>query len=461
MDGIKYRDSNEMIECEIEWINEIPFNWSKTKIKHLANGDYKSFVDGDWIESQYIQESGIRLIQTGNIGIGNYKEKGFRYISNHTFKELNCTEIKPNDVLICRLADPVGRACLVPFLKEKMITSVDVCILTPNMKYDSKYIVYTLSSNQYISFANNIARGGTRQRISRTQLGDIDFVSPPLMEQQKIANFLDIKTSQFDSIISKKEQFIQKLEEAKKSLISEVVTGKVKIVDGKLVELDPSEMKDSGVEWLGMIPKEWEVKRIKNLFDLRNERNSRKMDEVQILTLYTSIGVRRQEEVENKTGNTVRTVQDYKIVYPNDIIVNIILAWMGAIGVSKDNGVISPAYDIYKPHSGINSTYYNYLFRIPKFSGECFRYGRGIMLMRWRTYSDEFRRICVCTPPSNEQDLLSKYLNFKTNNINEVINQNKLQIEKLKQAKQSLISEAVTGKIDLRDWEIIEKGELQ
>jgi type I restriction enzyme S subunit len=84
-----------------------------------------------------------------------------------------------------------------------------------------------------------------------------------LDEQRKIANFLDIKTAQFDSIIAKKEQLITKLEEAKKSLISEVVTGKVKIVDGQLVPRPPEEMKDSGVEWLGMIPNEWSLPKLK------------------------------------------------------------------------------------------------------------------------------------------------------------------------------------------------------
>jgi type I restriction enzyme S subunit len=286
-------------------------------------------------------------------------------------------------------------------------------------------------------------------------------VLPDFGLQQKIANFLDIKIAQFDQIISKKEQLIEKLEEAKKSLISEVVTGKVKIVDGQLVERDASEMKDNGVEWLGKIPVGWNEKRVKDVFDLRNERNYKAMNDVQLLTLYTTEGIRRAEDVENKTGNTVRTVHEYKKVYRNDIVVNIILAWMGAIGYSDYSGVISPAYDIYSPKNEVESKYYAYLFRLPKFSGECFRYGRGIMLMRWRTYSDEFRSIRICVPSYDEQKEIVKFIDIKVADIIKVINKNKEQIEKLKQAKQSLISEAVTGKIDLRDWEIIEEGEMQ
>ena len=114
-----------------------------------------------------------------------------------------------------------------------------------------------------------------------------------------------------------------------------------------------------------------DLKSIKYLFQLRNERNYKEMKDVQLLSLFTSLGVMKQGEVEAR-GNKVRTVEDYKEVYPNDIVVNIILAWMGAIGMSEHRGVISPAYDIYKPiNNNIVSKYYHYLFRTPRFSGEC------------------------------------------------------------------------------------------
>ncbi len=82
------------------------------RIKRCARPGRRAFTDGDWIESPYITENGVRLIQTGNVGIGRYKEQGFRYVSEETFTELACTEVDPNDVLICRLDGPVGRACL-------------------------------------------------------------------------------------------------------------------------------------------------------------------------------------------------------------------------------------------------------------------------------------------------------------------------------------------------------------
>ena len=136
-----YRDSG------VEWLGEVPEHWEVSRIAAVARRGSGTFTDGDWVELPYITDSGIRLIQTGNIGIGSYREQGFRYIEESSFDELRCTEIDPGDVLICRLADPVGRACLAPKLGVRMITSVDVCILKPSEQFSPPYIVHLLSLN--------------------------------------------------------------------------------------------------------------------------------------------------------------------------------------------------------------------------------------------------------------------------------------------------------------------------
>ena len=100
----------------IEWLDDVPSHWRTVQLKHLAASGVKTFTDGDWIEAPFVTSEGIRLIQTGNIGIGCYKEQGYRYVSERTFAELRCTEVEPRDVLICRLDGPVGRACLAPNL---------------------------------------------------------------------------------------------------------------------------------------------------------------------------------------------------------------------------------------------------------------------------------------------------------------------------------------------------------
>lgn len=209
------------------------------------------------------------------------------------------------------------------------------------------------------------------------------------------------------------------------------------------------EMKDSGVAWIGQIPEHWEVVRIKNLFDLRNERNDEAdLSKVNLISLYTDLGVVQHSDIVETTGNRAVTAEGYKFVHKNDIVVNIILCWMGAVGMSNYDGVTSPAYDIYAPKKGTISEYYHYLFRTKAFNGECYRYGRGIMMMRWRTYSNEFRAISIPFPPADEQREIINYLNERSSQVDRLISNNEAQIEKLKQYKQSLISEVVTKGLD-------------
>lgn len=206
--------------------------------------------------------------------------------------------------------------------------------------------------------------------------------------------------------------------------------------------------KDSEIEWLGEIPAHWKICRVKNIFSLRNEKNYLPLSEVQLLSLYADIGIFKHGEVEEK-GNKAVTADGYKEVYPDDIVVNIILAWMGAIGRSDYRGVTSPAYDIYRPEKNIYSKFYHYLFRTAGFAGECYKYGRGIMEMRWRTYSTEFRAIKIPLPPLEEQKKIAAFLDEKCAAIDENISKHEKLAEKLTEYKKSLIYEAVTGKVEV------------
>ena len=153
-----------------------------------------------------------------------------------------------------------------------------------------------------------------------------------------------------------------------------------------------------------------------------------------------------------KTGNKNTTVENYKKIYEDDIVVNIMLCWMGAIGISKYNGVTSPAYDIYKPNLElVVPEYYHYMFRTNKFRSELFKRGKGIVLMKWRVYSDKFKNIIVPLPDIDEQKRIIGLIEEKKEIILGNISIIKRKLTTLKELKQSLISEVVTGKIDVRN----------
>ncbi len=213
----------------VEWLDKVPLHWEVTRIAAAARPGPDSFTDGDWVELPYITDSGIRLIQTGNVGIGQYREQGYRYIDESSFDELRCTEIDPGDVLICRLADPVGRACLAPNLGVRMITSVDVCILKVSDHFSEGYLVFLLSSKRYLDYVESLVRGGTRDRISRSMLGAIKIPSPPAAEQRAIAAYLKRETSAIGRSASTIAKAIERLQEYRTALITAAVTGKIDV----------------------------------------------------------------------------------------------------------------------------------------------------------------------------------------------------------------------------------------
>ncbi len=207
-------------------------------------------------------------------------------------------------------------------------------------------------------------------------------------------------------------------------------------------------MKQSGIDWIGEIPDDWKTRQIRYLFSLRDERNYKPLSEVNLISVYTDKGVLQHSDIEQTTGNKAQNADGYKHVYKNDLVVNIILCWMGALGISDFDGVTSPAYDVYAPNdlSIMLPKYYHYLFRTPQFNGKCYTEGRGIMQMRWRTYSSEFKSIKVLLPPKATQQRIAEYLDSKCAQIDSIIEESKKSIEEYKAWKQSVIFEAVTGK---------------
>lgn len=214
----------------IDWIGNIPEHWEVMPLKYAANKKGCCFIDGDWIESKDIVEEGIKYITTGNIGALYYKEQGSGYISEKTFMSLACTEVFEGDILISRLNEPIGRSCIIPNLGNRVVTSVDNVIFRPDTDYyNKKFILYYLNCNKFTEHANLIARGATMHRISRSMLGHQKMLVPPLREQEEIVEYIDRKIKPIDASIAKAKREIELLKELKQSVITEAVTGKIKV----------------------------------------------------------------------------------------------------------------------------------------------------------------------------------------------------------------------------------------
>jgi len=191
--------------------------WGITQLSDIAS----LMTDGNWIESKDQSPSGIRLLQVGNIGKGYYIDKAdkAKYISAETFLRLKCTEVFADDVLISRLPDPIGRACIIPKLNSKAITAVDCTIIRIlDDKCNKRYLLHFLSSSQYFRQIEKFAVGSTRSRISRTNLKSITLPLPPLPIQQKIAAILD----KVNDLITERKQQLEKIDIMVKSRFVEM-----------------------------------------------------------------------------------------------------------------------------------------------------------------------------------------------------------------------------------------------
>ena len=218
-----------MKDSGIAWIGKIPEGWETCRLKNVADPlQENSFIDGDWIESPDITDEGIRYLTTGNVGDGLYKRQGNGYISQETFKDLNCKYAYPGDLVIARLNAPYGRSCILEDDEDSYVLAVDIVIL--RTLQDKRYICYFTQCPGYQRAVEDYSRGTAMKRISRNNLGNIDVLLPPLAEQQAIADYLDEKCAAIDKLIAVKQAKIDKLNDYKKSLIYEYVTGKREVL---------------------------------------------------------------------------------------------------------------------------------------------------------------------------------------------------------------------------------------
>lgn len=432
----------EMKDSGVAWIGEIPANWKIVPLKSLF-----SFGKGLPITKDNLEDTGIPVISYGQIhakwnsGVTTHREL-LRYV-NESYLDTNPQSlVRRGDLIMADTSeDREGCGnCAYVDTDETLFAGYHTIILRSINETDNKYLAYLFLTDSWRSQIRQAVSGVKLFSVSRRILGSVSVIVPDNADE--IVAYLDDKCAQVNTLIANVQAQIEKLKDYKQSVITEVVTK----------GLDPTvPMKDSGFEWIGEIPAHWGVTRIKNMFELWNERNDEAdLTKVNLISLYTDLGVVQHSDLTATTGNRAVTAEGYKIVRKHDIVVNIILCWMGAVGMSQYDGVTSPAYDIYRPLKDTNSEYYHYLFRTNRFNGECYRYGRGIMMMRWRTYSTEFCAINIPCPPAEEQKKIVTHLNEKCNKIDQLIAIKQAKIEKLEQYKRSLIYEYVTGKKEVR-----------
>lgn len=405
-----YKDSG------VKWIGRIPSHWKMKRLIYCGR-----FLKGKLPSN------------TNNDGIG------FAIIGA---SEMNgkapSVFTEDNTIPFCDKSDILflwdgANAGLVANNMQGVISSTAVKFSCQDNEINNLYLYYLLKN--YQRYYKDMVGGTTIPHMNIAYINATPMLVPSMKEQETIANYLESTTLKIESAIVQQQKMIDLLNERKQIIISNAVTQGLN---------SDTPVKDSGVDWIGKIPEHWEMKRLKTILAVKDKRNTD--PEAMLLSVYTAIGVRPRQELEER-GNKASTVINYKIVEKGDLIVNRLLAWMGAYGLSNYDGVTSPDYDVYSFHADVNKDYYEMLFRNTQFKSDCYKYGHGIMMMRWRTYSDEFLNIRVPVPPKDEQNAIAEYLRPQINKIEDGITQCNKLISLLQERKQIIINDVVTGKV--------------
>lgn len=193
--------------------------------------DSENFFDGDWVESKDQDPNGeIRLLQLADVGVGKFLDKSDRHVNQEAFDRLGCREVIPGDVLIARMPDPLGRACVLPEGLGRTITVVDVAVArVDRVSTIPSYLAYVLNSRRFRTLIESLQGGSTRQRISRSRLGQQRIPAVDLDIQRATVDHLDEATSEIDAMLAKVTDLKSLLRERRAALITEVVTGRKEV----------------------------------------------------------------------------------------------------------------------------------------------------------------------------------------------------------------------------------------
>ena len=319
------------------------------------------------------------------------------------------------------------------------IVSPAYLVLSLSKEINPKYANYLFRDGSMVSQYLICSKGvGTIQRnLYWPHLRRTIVALPSYIEQTAIANFLDTKTNQIDEAIAIKEQQIALLNERKQILIQQAVTQ----------GLDPTvPMKDSGVEWIGKIPEHWIVKRAKYLFNEIDERSVNGDEELLSVSHITGVTPRSEKNVN------LFMAEDYsgsKTCEKNDLVFNIMWAWMGALGVSDRRGIVSPSYGVFraKAESTFNPIFLEYLLKSTNYIEHYNKVSTGLHSSRLRFYGHMFFDMEMGFPSFEEQNYIIEHVQKESDVIDKALSLQEQQIEALKEYKTTLINSAVTGKI--------------
>ncbi len=407
----KYKDSG------IEWLGQIPEHWIKVKLGR-AFQSIGSGTTPKTANDSYYEDGTINWLNTGDLNDGFIYSTSKR-ITEEAFRDHSVLRLYPIDSIVIALyGATIGK---LGHLKIETTTNQACCVISESKEITNRYIFYYLLAAK--EFIISKSYGGGQPNISQDTIKQLYIVAPTLSEQTQIANYLDHQTAIIDQLIAQKEKLISLLKDKRQAVIKKAVT--------KGLNLN-TPMKDSGVEWLGELPERWELVKFKHIAKIRNGKDQK---DVQV-----------EEGGYPVLGTGGEFGRASKFLYDKP---SVLLGRKGTID--------KPQY-IEQPFWTVDTLFYT------EISEDCdplyvFYLSQQIPFSLLQESSavpsmtqDNLNNVVLCKPPLREQQEISVMLKERQNEFDVLIEISNLQITNLKSFRQSLISEAVTGKVNVRDW---------
>lgn len=412
--------ARKMKDSGIEWIGEIPEGWEVLAHKYIMHKE-KSICE------HYSGEDVISLTLNGVVkrDLENPSGKMPTTFDGYQF-------VDPNDLLLCLFDIDVTPRC-VGLVKDYGVTSPAYSCFKIHSGFCNAYYNYLLhfidDEKVFVHLSKNL-----RSSLTESDFGAIKTIVPPKAEQQRIADYLDNRTFEIDTLLSKARSSIEEYKKLKQAVITQAVT---KGVRGE------RKMKDSGVEWIGTYPSNWKIIKIKWLLHERKDRSVTGLEEP--LSMSQKKGLIPTKDMDS-IPNMASSFIGAKLVYKGDLVFNKLKAHLGVFSVSKYNGLVSPDYAVYYSTGPANLNFLELLFKTPQYINEFKKKSSGVGAGLTRLYTGDLYSIYCALPPLVEQEKIADYLDIKCAEIDKLIAKKEQLVKELESYKKSLIYEVVTGK---------------
>ena len=427
----------------VEWLGDVPAHWDVFQLGRMGR-----FFKGNGGTKADETEEGIPCVRYGDL----YTKHSFHITEARSrvdplLAETAYTPIQYGDVLFAGSGETVGEIgkSAANLMRGPACCGGDVIVFRPNGEMEPAFLGYATDCLPAAQQKARMGRGFTVVHIYGTDLKYLSIAVPPPSEQVLIARFLDHATSRIERYIRTKEKLIALLEEQKRAMIHEAVTGRVDVRTGKAY----GTYKPSGIKWLCDVPAHWHVRPAKWHLREVDERSVTGAEETLSVSHLTGVTPRSEKSV---TMFEAESNVGHKLCSPGDVVVNTMWAWMGALGVAQQSGLVSPSYAVYRPmkDSSLDRRYTEMMLRSgPLQCGYVMR-STGIRPSRLRLYPDTFLRIRLMVPPPQEQSAIVAFVTSETARYDHAASLMTAEANALREYRARLVADVVTGKLDVR-----------